>query len=241
MHQYFSSVKLCSFFFFLFLYRNSSDLIHRLFICISGVADQLQTNYAADLRSTLKCVFAMNATPSEFEEENDSLADESQSALDVTPEPSLDEDHSQSAEAPAHSHSLSGNSHELSQQESSGDHSAVISPPTWVPDELAPQCMSCSASFTVVRRRHHCRNCGKVRSLEFYQGLGTMSLNREFFLRRFSVESVVETLFLCQDMVISSLSGCATGALCIASHHLLFQLLMTLECSGAKIICYYFL
>lgn len=35
-------------------------------------------------------------------------------------------------------------------------------PPTWVPDTLAPHCMTCSAVFTLVRRRHHCRNCGKV-------------------------------------------------------------------------------
>lgn len=35
-------------------------------------------------------------------------------------------------------------------------------PPVWIPDVEAPQCMSCGANFTVVKRRHHCRNCGKV-------------------------------------------------------------------------------
>lgn len=35
-------------------------------------------------------------------------------------------------------------------------------PPPWVPDNEAPVCMSCKSIFTVVRRRHHCRNCGKV-------------------------------------------------------------------------------
>lgn len=35
-------------------------------------------------------------------------------------------------------------------------------PPPWVPDQQAPRCMACGASFTMVRRRHHCRNCGKV-------------------------------------------------------------------------------
>lgn len=34
--------------------------------------------------------------------------------------------------------------------------------PAWVPDNDAPRCMACQAGFTVVRRRHHCRNCGKV-------------------------------------------------------------------------------
>lgn len=35
-------------------------------------------------------------------------------------------------------------------------------PPPWVPDVMAPRCMTCEAVFTLVRRRHHCRNCGKV-------------------------------------------------------------------------------
>lgn len=39
---------------------------------------------------------------------------------------------------------------------------ATETPPPWVPDNEAPVCMSCKAMFTVVRRRHHCRNCGKV-------------------------------------------------------------------------------
>lgn len=34
--------------------------------------------------------------------------------------------------------------------------------PVWIPDNVAPRCMACQAGFTVVRRRHHCRNCGKV-------------------------------------------------------------------------------
>lgn len=32
-------------------------------MCIAGVADQLQTNFAADLRNILKAVFLMNQTP----------------------------------------------------------------------------------------------------------------------------------------------------------------------------------
>lgn len=39
-------------------------------------------------------------------------------------------------------------------------------PPPWVPDNEAPVCMSCKAIFTVVRRRHHCRNCGKVNTAQ---------------------------------------------------------------------------
>lgn len=45
--------------------RSSEDLVHRLFVCIAGVADQLQTNFASDLRNILKCVFLMNSSQSE--------------------------------------------------------------------------------------------------------------------------------------------------------------------------------
>jgi len=34
--------------------------------------------------------------------------------------------------------------------------------PLWIPDEEAPACMNCSQKFTVIRRRHHCRACGRV-------------------------------------------------------------------------------
>jgi hypothetical protein len=34
--------------------------------------------------------------------------------------------------------------------------------PIWIPDDLAPGCMSCGAKFSVVNRRHHCRYCGEV-------------------------------------------------------------------------------
>ena len=34
--------------------------------------------------------------------------------------------------------------------------------PIWIPDEEASQCMNCTQRFTVLRRRHHCRACGRV-------------------------------------------------------------------------------
>ena len=34
--------------------------------------------------------------------------------------------------------------------------------PVWIPDSKTKFCMLCGLYFTVVRRRHHCRNCGKV-------------------------------------------------------------------------------
>ncbi|KAF7993445.1 hypothetical protein HCN44_010040 [Aphidius gifuensis] len=35
-------------------------------------------------------------------------------------------------------------------------------PPFWVPDADAPNCMLCDVKFNVIKRRHHCRACGKV-------------------------------------------------------------------------------
>lgn len=37
-------------------YGSSDNLIHRLFVCVAGIADQLQTNYSQDIRSVLKMV-----------------------------------------------------------------------------------------------------------------------------------------------------------------------------------------
>ena len=40
-------------------FASTEDLMHRLYIAISGVADQLQTNHAKDFRNILKDVFAI--------------------------------------------------------------------------------------------------------------------------------------------------------------------------------------
>ncbi|POI22477.1 hypothetical protein CIB84_013775 [Bambusicola thoracicus] len=50
-------------------YSSTRDMLHTLFVCISGVADQLQTNFASDLRSILKTVFKIVASPAETSEE----------------------------------------------------------------------------------------------------------------------------------------------------------------------------
>ena len=34
--------------------------------------------------------------------------------------------------------------------------------PEWVNDDQAPACMKCTNRFSITRRRHHCRACGKV-------------------------------------------------------------------------------
>uniref|UniRef100_A0AAF5RWT3 FYVE-type domain-containing protein n=1 Tax=Wuchereria bancrofti TaxID=6293 RepID=A0AAF5RWT3_WUCBA len=112
-------------------FRSSADLIHRLFVCICGVADQLQTNYPTDLRRVLKMILQPNDVVPVFEisgktatnpENEEEMGLEVQEAL---PLPSL---------------------------------IGV----RWVPDSDCEQCTACSAQFTLVRRRHHCRNCGRI-------------------------------------------------------------------------------
>ncbi|XP_055638086.1 lateral signaling target protein 2 homolog isoform X2 [Toxorhynchites rutilus septentrionalis] len=55
-------------------FKTTENLLHRLFVCIAGVADQLQTNFAADLRQMLKSVFIINSSPPEPEEPPEPVA-----------------------------------------------------------------------------------------------------------------------------------------------------------------------
>ncbi|KAK5983987.1 Lateral signaling target protein 2 [Trichostrongylus colubriformis] len=112
-------------------FQSADDLIHRLFVCISGVADQLQTNYSSEVRKVLKLtlqptevipVYEINGQTATVAENEEETGVEVQEAL---PLPS-------------------------------------IIGVRWVPDEDCEQCTACSATFTVVRRRHHCRNCGRI-------------------------------------------------------------------------------
>ncbi|KAH9636503.1 hypothetical protein HF086_017669 [Spodoptera exigua] len=172
--------------------RSSEDLIHRLFVCIAGVADQLQTNFAADLRNILKSVFLMNQSPDppepveektpaiEYEAmedqviQNGSSFDSVYSAEEVYADSTSDSTSEGGARpsAPAppappprrKSLDTTGN---LQASVSTGDLTYRESGPPerlpeWVPDIAAPACMRCAAHFTAFRRRHHCRNCGKV-------------------------------------------------------------------------------
>ncbi|XP_077411541.1 lateral signaling target protein 2 homolog isoform X2 [Vanacampus margaritifer] len=125
-------------------FHSSSDLIHRLFVCISGVADQLQTNYASDLRSILKTLFEVMAT--KFEQgDNDKQKKGPVLRSAVLEDCALCQETISSSELAAKAR-----------------EGQFEDPPDWVPDEVCSSCIACKAPFTVIRRKHHCRSCGKI-------------------------------------------------------------------------------
>ncbi|NXE83311.1 LST2 protein, partial [Cochlearius cochlearius] len=126
-------------------FHGSNDLIHRLFVCISGVFFQLQTNYASDLRSILKTLFEVMATKPETEDK------EKQKKVNQGLRNAALEDCALCQE--------SISSSELAAKARDGDFE---DPPDWVPDEVCSYCTACKAPFTVIRRKHHCRSCGKI-------------------------------------------------------------------------------
>uniref|UniRef100_A0A3Q3X013 Lateral signaling target protein 2 homolog n=1 Tax=Mola mola TaxID=94237 RepID=A0A3Q3X013_MOLML len=125
-------------------FHSSSDLIHRLFVCISGVADQLQTNYASDLRGILKTLFEVMATKCEqVDSDKEKKGPVLRSA--VLEDCVLCQETISSSEVAAKAR-----------------EGQFEDPPDWVPDEACNSCIACKAPFTVIRRKHHCRSCGKI-------------------------------------------------------------------------------
>uniref|UniRef100_A0A671WE74 Lateral signaling target protein 2 homolog n=1 Tax=Sparus aurata TaxID=8175 RepID=A0A671WE74_SPAAU len=125
-------------------FHSSSDLIHRLFVCISGVADQLQTNYASDLRSILKTLFEVMATKCD-QDDNDKQKKGPVLRSAVLEDCALCQETISSSELAAKAR-----------------EGQFEDPPDWVPDEACNSCIACKAPFTVIRRKHHCRSCGKI-------------------------------------------------------------------------------
>ncbi|XP_054653006.1 lateral signaling target protein 2 homolog isoform X2 [Dunckerocampus dactyliophorus] len=125
-------------------FHSSSDLIHRLFVCISGVADQLQTNYASDLRSILKTLFEVMATKCEQgDSDNQKKGPVLRSAI-------------------LEDCALCQETISTSELAAKAREGHFEDPPDWVPDEVCSSCIACKAPFTVIRRKHHCRSCGKI-------------------------------------------------------------------------------
>lgn len=160
-------------------------MIHRLFVCIAGVADQLQTNFAADLRRILRIVFSIHVQNDDMQNNEsemtlDPIETEISTALNVSigrtdifaDEPNNERlpNHLFNVNTPQNSVNQSDiqegclasseNNIENLQQQSTNN---VVQAPKWIPDNDAPLCMNCAEPFhAFFRRRHHCRNCGGV-------------------------------------------------------------------------------
>lgn len=57
-------------------FKSTDDLLHRLYVCISGAADQLQSNYAGDFRAILKNVFIINVSPDDEPAEEEEVEED---------------------------------------------------------------------------------------------------------------------------------------------------------------------
>ncbi|XP_015435723.1 PREDICTED: lateral signaling target protein 2 homolog [Dufourea novaeangliae] len=145
-------------------FRSSEDLVHRLFVCIAGVADQLQTNFASDLRNILKCVFLMNSSQTVEDEvtKDEGLTTDNQLASPISDTINQDRQDSLQEFEDDLEDTTTANEQNTNSSVTERGEECVERAPAWVPDNDAPRCMACQAGFTVVRRRHHCRNCGKV-------------------------------------------------------------------------------
>ncbi|PIC18079.1 hypothetical protein B9Z55_024101 [Caenorhabditis nigoni] len=113
-------------------FRSSEDLVHRLFVCIAGVADQLQTNYSSEIRKVLKIILQPSEVIPVYEVVNAQVANNSTEGEETGVEAQ------ETLPLPA------------------------FMGVRWVPDEDCEQCTACSMPFNFVRRRHHCRNCGRI-------------------------------------------------------------------------------
>lgn len=69
----------------------------------------------------------------------------------------------------------------------------LFSKPRWVPDEDAFICYNCAARFTAVRRKHHCRQCGRV--------FCSQCCSFKMQLRHLSYQSLERVCVLCRGFV----------------------------------------
>lgn len=192
----------------------AKQLLHKLFVSISGIADQLQSNFASDLRQILKLVFILHT--SAIDEADNASLEEAEEALEstnfTTSKTSNFEEMLNNSEnlqllfsttLNAIENAQTNNSANLPREETVDEfnhhedyngefvniyennmyenYSADYNPhrssinssinqatttedltryrPLWVADQLISECTKCKIEFTLLRRRHHCRQC----------------------------------------------------------------------------------
>ena len=96
----------------------------------------------------------------------------------------------------------------------------LLEPPVWIPDIQSHSCSFCQEKFNLIRRRHHCRNCGKVQ-------YPTSSSSRHLFdcfpVISCSVVSVQRISSVCLISATTCLSECVLPATSILSKRVTTQ------------------
>ncbi|XP_025018519.1 lateral signaling target protein 2 homolog [Tetranychus urticae] len=188
----------------------SKELLHNLFVSVAGIADQLQTNYASELRTILQNVYNLHSSSSDDNDEDLGSVEEALEAQedseDATSASSSNatspseaanitfpgssyvnsnsvnqfnsaggvcgasesgntnnnHHHQQSTHNQIHPSSTSAETSNILNNTNQRETTRRLLPPIWVPDEMVSACILCDSQFTLIRRRHHCRNCGNI-------------------------------------------------------------------------------
>jgi hypothetical protein len=82
----------------------------------------------------------------------------------------------------------------------------------WVPDSDCEQCTACASPFTMIRRRHHCRNCGRI-------FCGRCSSN-QLSIPELGYDMKVRVCNLCFLYKINPFSPCGGGNATTASNNM---------------------
>ncbi|PAA61571.1 hypothetical protein BOX15_Mlig007384g1, partial [Macrostomum lignano] len=129
-----------------------ADRVAGLFKVIAGVADQIQSNYAWELRYLLRCVYNLHCS----EAVDEAAASAAAATATLAVEEGLDAFDWQVTD------SVQSASTSMVTAAATGAEASAVEPPAWVPDSASDVCTNrrCGQAFTITRRRHHCRACG---------------------------------------------------------------------------------
>lgn len=123
-----------------------------LYLAVSSIADQMITNHAKDLRQMLHHTFKMNQP---FEPPESSLLSKTDEIRGITTSTDC-------IEPPAEP--TTAERHDVAESCTIDQQMRLIrqEPPIWVPDCEVSRCSCCEETFTLLRRKHHCRYCGQI-------------------------------------------------------------------------------
>ncbi|KAI1709126.1 FYVE zinc finger domain-containing protein [Ditylenchus destructor] len=114
--------------------------IHRLFIMICAVADNLHSKNPSEVNYFMKIAIQQAEPKNETLVKND---------MSIPAEANL-----------FYSHDF--DSPIISDQRQFSSTNNLMHDSRWVPDERTSRCTACDVYFCLFRRRHHCRSCGRI-------------------------------------------------------------------------------